>query len=130
MPSPADQRSISELVGDAADQFSKLIRNEVSIARAETLAKAREAAMGIGFLAGGALLVLPAMVLLLLALAVWLSELGLRDSLAYLIAGVLGLVISGALAYLGMNRLKPENLKPKRTIREIERDVAAVKEQV
>lgn len=130
MPLATDQRTVTELVGDAIDQFSKLIRNEVSIARAEIAAKATQAAMGAGFLAGAALLLIPALVLLLMALAAWLSELGLNDSLSNLIAGVVGLVISGVLAYMGKNRLSPENLTPQRTINELQRDVAAVKEQV
>jgi hypothetical protein len=130
MPLSTDRRSVSELVTDAINQFSKLIRNEVAIARAEISAKASEAAMGAGFLAGAALLLIPALVLLLMALAAWLGELGLSDSLANLIAGAVGLLISSILAYVGMNRLKPENLKPKHTINELQRDAAAVKEHV
>ena len=125
-----DQRTVSQLFSDAINQFSKLIQNEVSIARAEIAAKATEAAMGVAFLLGGALLLIPALVLLLLALAAWLSELGLSDSLSNVIAGAAGLVVSGVLAFIGMKRLKPQNLKPRRTINELQRDVAAVKEQV
>lgn len=130
MPLSAEQRTVPELVSDAVNQFSKLIRNEVAIARAELSAKASEAAVGIGLMVGGALMLIPALVLLLMALAAWLSELGLTDALANLIAGVVGLLVSGVLAYVGKTRLDPENLKPKRTINEIQRDVAAVKEHV
>jgi Putative Actinobacterial Holin-X, holin superfamily III len=130
MPFSSDQRSVSELVGDAVDQFSKLIRNEVAIARAEISAKATEAAIGVGFLVGAALLLIPALVLLLMALAAFLIEIGLSDSLANLIAGVVGLLISGILAYVGKSRLAPGNLKPNRTINELQRDVNAVKEHV
>ena len=86
--------------------------------------------MGIGLLAGAALLLVPGMVLLLMALAAWLSELGLSDALANLIAGAVGLLVSGVLAYVGKSRLNPENLKPNRIIHELQRDVAAVKEHV
>jgi hypothetical protein len=125
-----DQRSVSDLFSDAIDQFSRLIRNEVSIARAEIAAKATNAAVGVGFLIGAALLVIPSLVLVMLALAAWLSELGLRDSLANLIAGVVGLLISGLLAFMGKGRLTPDNLKPTRTINELQRDAAALKEHV
>jgi Putative Actinobacterial Holin-X, holin superfamily III len=128
MPYTSDQRTITELVSDAVNQFSKLIRNEVAIARTELAAKASEAATGVGFLIGGALLLMPPMVLLLMALAAWLVELGLRASLSNLIAGALGFVVSAALAWVGMTKLRPEHLKPKRTINELERDVTAVKE--
>jgi len=125
-----DQRSLSELVSDAVDQLSKLIRNEAQIARAEIAAKATEAAMGIALLVGGALLLIPTMVLLLMALAAWLSELGLRASLSNLIAGGIGLALSVILAYAGKAKLKPEHLKPRRTMAELERDAAALKEHV
>jgi Putative Actinobacterial Holin-X, holin superfamily III len=128
MPHPNEERTITELVSDAANQFSKLIRNEVAIARAELAANASEAATGVGLLMGGALLLMPPLVLLLMALAAWLVELGLRASLSNLIAGALGLVVSAVLAWVGMTKLKPEHLKPKRTLNELERDVAAVKE--
>jgi hypothetical protein len=127
MPS-VDQRGVAELVGDAVNQFTKLIRNEMAIARAELTAKAMEAALGAGLLLGGALLLIPAMVLLLMALAAWLSELGLSNSVANLIAGIVGLLISGVLAYFGKSKLTPEHLKPKRTLSEIDRDIAAVKD--
>ena len=128
MSAPYDQRTVTELVGDVVNQFTKLIRNEMAIARAELTAKATDAALGVGFLIGGALLLIPAMVLLLMALAACLVELGLAASVADLFAGVVGLLISGALAYVGKTKLSPEHLKPKHTMREIERDIAAVKD--
>jgi len=128
MSSPYDPRSVAELVSDVVNQFTKLIRNEMAIARAELTAKATEAALGAGLLLGGALLLIPAMVLLLMALAAWLVELGLSSSVADLIAGVVGLLISGTLAYIGKTKLSLDHLKPKRTMSEIERDIAAVKE--
>jgi hypothetical protein len=129
MPSPIDERGISELVRDAVNQFTKLLRNEMAIAREELSQKATEAAAGAGLLLGGALLLIPTIVLLLIALAAWLTELGLRASLSYLIAGVIGLIISGVLGSIGKTKLTPEHLKPKHTIREVERDLAAVKER-
>jgi len=128
MAVPDDQRSVAELVGDAVNQFTKLIRNEMAIARAELTAKATQAALGVGFLVGGALLLIPAIVLLLMALAAWLVELGMSASVANLIAGVVGLLISATLAYVGKTKLTLDHLKPKRTMSEIERDIDAVKD--
>jgi membrane protein implicated in regulation of membrane protease activity len=128
MSAAHDQRSVTELVGDVVDQFTKLIRNEIAIARTELTTKATETAVGAGFLIGGALLLIPAMVLLLMALAAWMVELGLSASGANLIAGIVGLLVSGALAYVGKRRLSLDHLMPKRTMREIERDIAAVKD--
>jgi len=129
MPSPFEQPGVTELIRDAVDQFTKLIRNELAIARMELAQKATEAAIGAGMMLGGALLLIPAMVLLLMALAAWLAEIGLSASVSNLIAGVIGLLISGVLAAVGKARLSPEHLKPKHTIREVERDLAAAKER-
>jgi len=128
MSAPYDQRSVAELVGDVVNQFTKLIRNEMAIARAELTAKATEAAVGAAFLGAAALLVIPALVLLLMALAAWLVGLGLSPAAANLIAGVVGLLASGVLAYFGKTKLSLDHLRPKRTMSEIERDIAAVKD--
>jgi len=128
MSSQHDQRSVSELIAEVVNQFSKLIRNEMAIARAELSAKAVEAALGAGFLVGAALLLIPAIVLLLMALAAGLVELGLSPFVANLIAGVVGLLLSGTLAYIGKTKLSADHLKPKRTINEIELDISAVKD--
>lgn len=130
MPHHGDPRSMSELFSDAVSQFTRLLRNEVAIARTEVTAKATEAATGAGILIGGAVLVVPAFVLILMALAAWFVELGLRASLANLLAGVIGLAISGAVAYFGMQRLSPERLKPTATMAGIQRDVTAIKERM
>ena len=130
MQKHGDHRNMSELFSDAISQFTRLLRNEVAIARTEVTAKATEAATGAGIVVGAAVLLLPAFVLLLMALAAWFVELGLRASLANLFAGVIGLVISGAAAYFGMQRLSPERLKPRITMNEIRRDVTAVREHV
>ena len=124
----SEQRTVTELVGDAVNQFSKLIRNELAIARAELTAKATEAAIGTGLLLGGAILLIPGMVLLLMALAAWLNDLGLGAPAANLLAGIVGLLLAAVVALIGKSRLSPDNLKPRHTMRELERDVAAVKE--
>ena len=130
MAMSTDTRSIAELFSDALHQFTKLVRTELQLARAELAAKASEAAMGIAFIAGAALAMIAALVLLLMALAVWLVELGLPDPVAYLIAGVVGALISAVLGWTGMNRLKPGNLAPERTMQQFQRDAAVVQEQM
>jgi hypothetical protein len=125
-----ESRSVSELFSDALHQFTKLIRTEIALARAEIAAKASAAAVGIGFIAGAALITIAALVVLLIALGTWLAELGIPDPLAYLIAAVVGFAVSGGLAWTGMNRLKPENLAPERTMEQLQRDAAVVREQM
>jgi hypothetical protein len=123
-----DGRSFSELLSEALNQFTRLLRNELQLAKAEMSLKASQAGMGIRFLGAGALIAMAALVVLFLALANWFSELGMRDSLGHLLSAVIGFVICGGLAWMGLNRLKPENLSPDRTLEQLRRDAVAVKE--
>ena len=128
--SATDSRPVSELFADALKQLSKLMRNELQLARAEIAVKASEAMSGVGLVVGAGISLIPALVLLLMSLAAWIEELGTRSSIAHLIAGAVGLVIGGILAGIGMHRLKANPLAPKRTIEQLQRDVAAAKEHV
>jgi protein-S-isoprenylcysteine O-methyltransferase Ste14 len=127
MSASADHRPVSELFTDAINQFSELVRNEFALARAEIASKVSAAAVGIAMLGAAACLLVAAKVVLLVALAAWLSQLGLSDPLSYLVAGVVALLISAGLAYFGIRRLNPSNLTPHRTIEQVQRDVAAVR---
>jgi uncharacterized protein YacL len=128
--SVTDSRPVSELFADALKQLSKLMGNELRLARAEIAVKASEAMSAVGLVVGAGISLVPALVLLLMALAAWIEELGTRSSIAHLIAGAVGLVIGGILAGIGMHRLKANPLAPKRTIDQLQRDVAAAKEHV
>ena len=123
-----DLNAIPRLFGDAVEQLGKLVQNEVQLARAELSQKMTQAGIGAAYVAGAASLSIPALVLLLIALALWLSQLGLSPVLAHLAAAACGAMISAILAMAGMSLLKPENLKPKVTMQQVERDVATVKE--
>ena len=123
-----DLNAIPRLFGDAVEQLGKLVQNEVQLARAELSQKMTQAGIGAAYVAGAALLSIPVLVLLLIALALWLTQLGLSPVLAHLAAAACGAVIGAILAMVGMSHLKPENLKPKVTMQQVERDVATVKE--
>jgi uncharacterized membrane protein YqjE len=122
-----EQRTALQLVSDAIGQFSALVQSELKVVRAEMAEKVTEVASGAALLVVAAILIIPASVLMLMAFAAWLVELGLRSSLAHLGAGVLGLVLAGALAWIGKSKLAAENLKPKRTLHELDRDADAAK---
>jgi hypothetical protein len=125
-----DNRSVPELFADALNQFSKLIRNEVQLAKAELSAKATQAIMGAAFLAVAGLVSIAALVMVLMAVAAWLISTGWSPPISYLGAAIIGILLSGGFAWVGMNRLKPENLTPNRTIEQLRRDASAVKEHV
>ena len=59
-------RSIPEVLADAINQFTLLVRKETQLARTEMSEKLVDMAVGIGLLVGGAVLLIPALVMLLL----------------------------------------------------------------
>jgi len=125
-----DSRPVSELFSDAVSQFSKLIRNELQLARAEISMKVGHAMTAVALLAGAAVFLIPTLVLLLMALAAGLVELGTRPSIAHLIAGVVGLLVVAILGGMGLNRLKTNSLVPERTLDQLQQDAAAAKEHI
>jgi hypothetical protein len=74
--SQSDLRNISTLLGDALSQFAKLFQNEVDLAKAEFSEKAQQVGGAMGFIAGGAILVIPALVMALFALSAALISAG------------------------------------------------------
>ena len=127
---PPEMKPVSELVSDALAQFSRLMRNEVALARAEVTDKAQQVARAGAMLGIAAFVALPALVVLMLALAAFLYEQGLAWSLAYLVTAVVGFVIAGILAMLGISRLKAQALLPNRTINQLHRDAATMKQHI
>jgi drug/metabolite transporter (DMT)-like permease len=125
-----DDRSFKELFADLTNSVSTLFRKEIELARAEASEKIGQAGFAIGSLAGGAILALAALIVLLQALVIALAELGLAPALAALIVGGVVAIIAFALIYKGMNDLKASSLAPTRTVDSLRRDANMVKEQV
>jgi len=123
-----DVRDIPRLFGDAVEQLGKLVRNEAQLAQAELSQKVTQAGIGAAYIAGAALLAVPVLVLALIALALWLGQHGVNPALAHLISAVVGLAISVVLAMVGKSYFTTENLKPKVTLRQVEKDVTAIQE--
>jgi hypothetical protein len=129
MSSP-NSRSIPDLVSDAFGQLAKLVGNEFDLARAELADKAAQVGRAAGLIGAGAVIAMPALVLVLFAIAAALIRAGLSDPVAYLITGVAAAVVSAALIATGLNRLSGDALKPSVTLDQVQRDKVAVKEMV
>jgi drug/metabolite transporter (DMT)-like permease len=123
-----DDRSLKELLGDLTQSVTTLFRKEIELARAETSEKISQAGVAAGAIAGGAILALAALIVLLQALVIALTELGLAPALSALIVGGVVAIIAFALIYKGMNDLKASNLAPTRTVEALRRDAHMVKE--
>jgi drug/metabolite transporter (DMT)-like permease len=125
----ADDRSLKELLADLTHSVTALFRKEIELARAEISEKLSQAGVAAGAVAAGAILALAALIVLLQALVIALSEVGVAPALSALIVGGVVAIIAFALIYKGMNDLKASNLAPTRTVEALRRDAHMVKEQ-
>jgi len=130
MTTQSDLRFISGLLGDALSQFAKLFQNEVDLAKAELGEKVQQVGGAMGFIAAGAILVIPAVVMALFALSAALIEAGWSQPISYLAAAVIAAVLAGVLFAVGINRLDARHLAPRETMRQLEKDKDTVKEMV
>ena len=119
---------IADNVRAFARDSVELVRKEVQLAKMETSEKIDQLAKGIVALLIGALLMVVALSFLAAALADLLGELLGSEGLGELIVGVVVAVVGIALLLRGKNNLKPENLKPSRTLRTTERGYEKLKE--
>lgn len=121
------ERSLQELVRTLTADFQTIARDEVELAKAEMRDNARHGGMGAGLLAGAVLLVTLASVLLSVAAAFGLVALGLDPALAFLIVGVVYILIAvilGLVARSQFRRIKP----PERTIASVKQTAAALRQ--
>lgn len=123
-------RSIPELFTDLVDNVTTLFRTEVRLAKAEASEKL-EMLKGAAVLIGiGALFLLAALIAFTDVLAVWLVLLGIPVAWSGLIVVLVLAAIGALMLKAGMDRLKARNLTPGRTVHQLNRDAAVVKEQV
>ncbi|WP_204000142.1 phage holin family protein [Micromonospora lutea] len=95
---------VTELVQRAAEQMTRLVRDELTLARAEMAAKGRRAGSGAGMLGGGAMLGLYAGGTLVAAVVLVLGAF-MPDALAALIVGVVLLVAAAIAARRGKQQV-------------------------
>ena len=123
-------RSIPELFSDAVGQLAKLIGNEFELARTELSEKANQVGRATAMIGAGAVILMPALVLLLFAVSAALIRGGLSEPAAYLLTGAGAALISAALIAIGLSRLSGDALKPSMTLEQVQRDKLAAKEMV
>ncbi|MCA1415892.1 phage holin family protein [Bradyrhizobium sp. NBAIM20] len=128
--SKSEFREISTLLGDAMSQFAKLFQNEIDLAKAEVGEKLQKIGGAVGLIVGGAVLVIPAIVMALFALSAALISAGWSQPLSYLTSAVIAAAVAAALVAMGMNRLDMRQLAPRETIGQLEKDKDTVKGMV
>jgi hypothetical protein len=121
--------SLGDLFSKLTADLSKLVRDEVELAKVEindTVEKARTAGISIG---AAGLLGLMAFVLLSFAAAWGLSEV-VPEGVAFLIVGGAYGLVALALLAVGRQRLKSMKPVPEQTVETLKEDVAWAKQQM
>jgi len=129
MNSP-NNRSIPELFSDAVGQLAKLVGNEFELARAELSEKASQVGRAAAMIGAGAVVLMPALVLLLFAVSAGLIRGGFSEPVAYLVTGAGAALVSAALIAAGLSGLSGDALKPSVALDQVQRDKTAAKEMV
>ena len=122
----AEERTLGQLVAQASDDLSGIVRAEIALAKAELRGDVKNAALGGGLFGAAGYLGLLASILLVIAAAYGLVAAGLSPWLAFLIVAVVLLVLAGLLALVGKSRFGKLG-PPERTIRNAQATIAAVK---
>ncbi|MDN3295125.1 phage holin family protein [Streptomyces ficellus] len=126
----AGEPSVGELVKQASEQLSDLVKTEMRTAQAEMVQKGKRAGKGGGMLGAAAAVGYVGLIGVWATVAA-LLDLALDVWAAVLIATALFLVVAGVLALLGRAQLKRAvPAKPERAIDGVRSDVHEIKERV
>jgi hypothetical protein len=129
MTGDLEGRSIGQLLRALADDVTQLIRNELALARSEASDNANRMVAALVSIAAGALLGLAALVVLMQAVVLGLSN-HMPDWLAAIIVGGVVAVVGFVLVHKGQKDLSASRLAPTRTVENVRKDISMVKEQV
>ena len=123
-------RTVPELFTSVVGQLADLMRTEGQLARAEISEKMTLAATGLGLIVGGAILLMPALVVLLEAAVGALVDNGIAPYWSALIVGGACLLLGLILLLIGVSWLRSGRLMPDKTIHQLQRDAATARSQV
>jgi len=129
MDSQQSERPLSELFGELARETGTLLKQELQLARAETVAKVKLAGLDVALMAIGGLLALmggfafaaTGAIALSLVLPLWLAT---------LITGAVLSVMGALCAVFGLRALKRIDPMPRETIQTLQEDRQWVSEQI
>ncbi|MFJ5986131.1 phage holin family protein [Lentzea sp. NPDC092896] len=120
-PAPVERESLGELVGELAQDLSRLMRQELELAKAEIREEAKKAGKATGMLAGAGFAGYMTAVLLSLAAVFALGAVLPLGWAALIVAAVWG-IAGFALYSNGRTRLRQVAPKPERTVDSLKED--------
>jgi uncharacterized membrane protein len=123
------ERSVGDLLTGLTSDLATLFRQEIQLARAETMEKVSQMTQSLVWMAAGGLVAYAGFIGLLIAVIVGLATF-MPLWLSALIVGVVVIVVGVVLIQSGRSQLQQLNVVPERTIASIQEDAALVKEKM
>lgn len=124
-----DDRSIGELFAELASDTSTLVRQEVTLAKAELTRNAARVGKQVGLLAVGGALGYAALLAIVAAAIMGLAEV-IPAWVSALVVGVVFAAIAGLLITKALHALKQTEIAPRQTIETLKEDAQWMKDQV
>lgn len=124
---PTDDAGVGELVGRMSEQVSRLVRDELALAKVELTAKGKAAGIGAGLFGGAGAVALYGLGVLIAAGVLGLATV-LDAWLAALIVAVALFVVAGVAALLGKSKVSQATPPvPAESVDGMKRDVEVLK---
>ena len=120
---------VGDIVKSISGDVKLLVRDEIQLAKSELVPAAKNAGIGAGMLGAAAYFAISALLVLYFAAAFGLVALGLSEWLAFLIVGVVLLLIAAALGLVGFTLIRKVK-GPERTIASANATIAELKAAV
>ncbi len=124
-----EERSLGELFSELANETGTLVRQEVALAQTELTKKATSVGKNVGYLAVGGAVAYAALLAVMAAVVIGLTNFIPAWSAALLVGAIVGvaayMMISSALA-----ALKKTDLTPRETVETLKEDAQWLKNQV
>jgi hypothetical protein len=126
MSEPRTEASTADLIKQAADQISTLVRDELALAKAEMSEKAGRAGRGVGLFGGAGLVSLYGILGVLTGVVVLLGKV-MPYWGAALLVGVVLLIVAGVLALVGRSEVRRATPPvPEEAVRGVRADIDTV----
>jgi hypothetical protein len=120
---------VGDIVKSITGDVKLLVRDEIQLAKSELVPAAKNAGIGAGMFGAAAYFAISALLVLYFAAAFGLVALGLSEWLAFLIVGVVLLVVAAVLGLVGLTLVRKVK-GPERTIASANATIAELKAAV
>ena len=111
-----EDRSLGELLSQLTQDVVSLVRQEMTLAKAEMSQKAADVGKQLGLLMFGGALAYAGVLALVAALVLVLAKAGIPMWAAALLSGIIVSAVGGLLVMKGINAIRKQDLAPRQTL--------------